>query len=307
MKFGLFIALAALSGAQSITKTYTPDLNGRMAEAITYGAGEGARAQKAQSINGPKIPLEETQEKVLREDASGKTTERTVRRYDQTGQLASTERIVIEERKTSGGGSHSEQTTWLSDINGSASKTEQRVSDTRVSGGTSTTETAISRPSLNSGFETIEKRLLVSETSGDRKESREVVQRRGGGGQFYDAVREVRVTEKAGGSTKESTAIYEPGMTGQLELARQNVSATSKRADGSEITETSLFAAAVDGRVRENGGAQQLQEQQIREKKAAADGSVVETVSIRRPSISDPNKLGPAQKIAETVCTGKCQ
>jgi hypothetical protein len=34
---------------------------------------------------------------------------------------------------------------------------------------------------------------------------------------------------------------------------------------------------------------------------------VVETVSVRRPSVSDPNRLGDLQKVSETLCQGKCQ
>ena len=34
---------------------------------------------------------------------------------------------------------------------------------------------------------------------------------------------------------------------------------------------------------------------------------MVETLSVRRPTVSDPNRLGALQQISETVCKGKCQ
>ena len=36
-------------------------------------------------------------------------------------------------------------------------------------------------------------------------------------------------------------------------------------------------------------------------------GIAVETFSIRRPAVDDPNVLGPLQKISEKLCTGPCQ
>ncbi len=51
---------------------------------------------------------------------------------------------------------------------------------------------------------------------------------------------------------------------------------------------------------------EQMKEQQLIERTKRPDGSVVETLSVRRPSISDPNRLGNLQKLSETVCKGKC-
>jgi len=300
------LLVAAVASAQSTITTYTTDINGHRVEASSVAASDGSRTQRSQSLNGQKVPVEQTDEKVLRNDSSGKVTERIIRKYDQTGQLSSTERVVIEEQKRADG-SHVEETTFLSDINGTMSKAEQRVTDTRVAGNTSTTETVIARPDVNGAFNAAEKRSLVKEGSGDRQQSTETVQRRAAGGdQFLVALREVTVTEKSGSDTKESTALYEPALSGQLELTSQNVSTTSKRADGSELTEVNLYARAADGLTQEPGAPQQIKEQQIIERRKSADGSVVESLSVRRPSVSDPTKLGGLQKISETVCTGKC-
>ena len=50
-----------------------------------------------------------------------------------------------------------------------------------------------------------------------------------------------------------------------------------------------------------------VKEQQVVQRRTNPDGSVVETLSVRRPSVSDPNRLGDLQKLSETVCKGKCQ
>ena len=53
-------------------------------------------------------------------------------------------------------------------------------------------------------------------------------------------------------------ADYEQSLTGNLQLARQTVSTTTKDKDGNETSEVNLYAAAADGRVQENGARQQI-------------------------------------------------
>ena len=75
-----------------------------------------------------------------------------------------------------------------------------------------------------------------------------------------------------------------------------------KRADGSEVTEVNLYGPSSDGHAQEPGAAPVIKEQQVVERRKAADGSVVETLSVRRPTYSDPTKLGALEKVSETVC-----
>jgi hypothetical protein len=96
-------------------------------------------------------------------------------------------------------------------------------------------------------------------------------------------------------------------MNGQLELASQSESTSSKQPDGTEVTQTNLFAKTVAGNVQDSRGAMRVKEQQVVQRRTNPDGSVVETLSVRRPSVSDPNRLGDLQKLSETVCKGKCQ
>jgi hypothetical protein len=138
------------------------------------------------------------------------------------------------------------------------------------------------------------------------KTTTETVYRPSQNGGLSEAVRTVSQESKKNGQTVVSTADYEPGVTGQLELHSQSVTTTVKQPDGSETKQVDLYDAAAAGHVRENGGPQQLKEEQIITRKTGADGSVTETLSVRRPSISDPNHLGNLQQISQTVCQGQC-
>jgi hypothetical protein len=67
-----------------------------------------------------------------------------------------------------------------------------------------------------------------------------------------------------------------------------------------------IYGRAIPGVVQDPGAPQQIQEQQIVSRQKNPDGSVTESLSVRRPSLGDPTQLGSVQKISETVCSGKC-
>jgi hypothetical protein len=253
------------------------------------------------------VPLEQIEEKVISESPSGKVVERTLRKFDATGRPAEVERRLIEEQKLAGGGSNITETVWHSDVNGSLNESERRQVEVRVAGNSTTTETVVSRRDINGSFSPAERRSLVAEKNGDSVQSSEVLRRRDANGQFFDAQRDVRVVTKQGGRTTEQTTSYEPDVTGRLDVARQVVSTSTKQADGSEVKEVNVYGKQAEGHVQERGTGTQIKEQQIVERKKSADGSVVESVSVRRPSVSDPSRLGSAQKLQETVCRGKCE
>ena len=283
------------------------DLNGNPVQGQSFSSSNGDRTERFQSINGRQIPLEQVADRVVRQDANGKVTERIVRKFGKDGQVASTERVLIEENKLGGGSSSVRETTYRSDVNGRMSEAERRTTLTRVDGATTTANTVIDRPSINGSFETVEKRSSVTEGLAENQRTTESVYRRDGSGGFQEALRYVKTAIKTGDGTKETAANYEPGMNGQLQLASQSESLTTKQPDGTEIIQTSLYAQTVAGRVQEGSAPMRVQEQQIVERRANPDGSVVESLSVRRPSVSDPNRLGSLQKLSETVCKGKCQ
>lgn len=91
-----------------------------------------------------------------------------------------------------------------------------------------------------------------------------------------------------------------------MQLRSQTVTTVIKLPDGGETTRVNIYGADAPGTVREEGARQQLQQEQIVTRRKAADGSVIETLSVRRPSINDPSQLETPEKVTETVCTGKC-
>ncbi len=193
----LFAVTAGIAFAQnqSADTTVITDLNGHLETAAssvsTSTPAEQTQTKLTQSLNGRQVPLEQTEERVLRNDSSGKVTERIVRKYDPNGGLASTERVITEEQPKSGGGSTVHATTYRSDLNGRELETERRVTETRVAGASTTTETSIERPTINGAFGTTEKRTAV--TSGDdaNKTTNESVYRPSENGGLREAERRV--------------------------------------------------------------------------------------------------------------------
>lgn len=302
---------AAAAWPQSATTTYMKDINGTRVEGQAFTTngtpGDGERTERFQSINGRQVPLEQSVDRVVREDANGKVTERILRKFNPNGQVVSTERVLIEESKLAGGGSSVRETTYRSDMNGGFQEIQRQTTETQVNGSTTTASTTVDRPTLNGSFETIEKRSAVTEGPAANQRTTESVYRRDGAGGFQEALRTVKTAAKVDDTTTETAANYEPGLNGQLQLASQSESTSRKLPDGTDRIETNLYAHTVVGRLQESNAPMRIKEQQIVERRAKPDGSVVETLSVRRPSISDPNRLGDLQKLSETVCQGKCQ
>jgi len=298
---------AALTWAQSSTTTYLTDLNGVRVPGTSYTTGkDGQKTETWQSVNGKKVPLEQVEQKVVREDSSGRVVEKTIRTFDPTGQYSTTERVVIEETKLPGGGSTVRSTTYRNDLNGASTVAERQTVETKVQGSTTTAQTVIDRPTINGTFATAEKRTAVTEGNEAKHTTTESVYRADINGGYREAVRSVKSVVQNGDQTTENTSDYEPGVTGQLQLHAQSATVTKKLADGSQVSEVNLFSAAVAGRLYDGTAPMQIKEQQVIERHTLPDGSVSETLSVRRPTVSDPNKLGDLLKLSETVCTGKC-
>jgi hypothetical protein len=296
--------IAAFAAAQNATSTSVRDLNGNRVAGQSFNSTDGESTELFQSVNGRQVPLEQAVEHVVREDANGKVTERILRRFNRDGQLASTERVLIEENKLPGGNSSVRQTTYRSDLNGRLNEAERRTIETRVDGSTTTANTVISRPSLNGSFETVEKRSAVTDGPADNQRTTESVYRPGTSGGFQEALRSVKTTSKMNDTSKESTVTYEPGMNGQLQPSTQSDSTTTKLPDGTQTTQVDLYEPAVPGT---SSATMRVKEEQLLQRRANPDGSIVETVSYRHPSVSDPGRLGSLEKFSETVCKGKCQ
>jgi hypothetical protein len=305
----------ALAGAQtawpqSATTTITRDINGRPVDGPVYTTAgtpkDSQRTERSQSVNGRQVPLDQTVDRVLQEDANSKTTERMVRKFSPSGQLISTERVLIEEAKLPGGGSSVRETTSRSDLNGTFQPAERRTVETRIQGSTTTATTVVDKPTLNGSFATVEKRSAVTEGPDTNQRTTESVYALDASGGFKEVARSSKTSMKTGDTTTETTANFAPGMTGQLQVSSQSESVSRKRPDGSDLIETNLYAPTVDGRLQESNTAMRVAVHQTVERRTNPDGSVVETLSVQKPSMSDPTRLGGLQRISETVCKGNC-
>jgi len=309
VKLVLFLPfIAAFASAQSSSTTYTRDLNGNRVEGkFIETSAKGDRTERFQSINGRQVPVEQVTERVISDDANGKVTERIVQKFDPTGRPASTERVMIQETKLPGGGSTVRETTYRNDVNGGQREAVRTTIETRVSGSTTTASTVIERPGTSGSFETVEKRSSITEGPADNQHTTASIYSRNVSGGFQETVRTVKTASTANNTTKESSATYEPGLNGQLQLDSQSESTSSRQPDGTELVQTNLFTKTVAGNVQDSSGAMRVKEQQVIQRRTNPDGSLIETLSVRRPSVSDPNRLGELQKVSETVCKGKCQ
>jgi hypothetical protein len=306
---------AALCAQQASTSSTTAlDINGNR---VTQGpqvmrqksATSSDVTEKMQSINGRMVPIERVEEHVLKDDASGKVVERVIRSYDPEGNLVTTSKQTIDEQKGADGSTTTRTSTYQGDINGNMQLTERSVTQSQKSDSQVTTDTVIQKPTINGSVETVEKRSTATTKAPDGSYQQESnVYRKDASGAFYAAVRKTTEHTVQGKDTTDNTAEYEVGPDGQLQLHGQTVSKTLTNPDGSKDTVVNIFSPNVPGTVDGGGSsALKLKEQQIIQQTPGPNNSVVQTLSVRRPSVSDPNTLGPEQQLSQTVCKGSCK
>jgi hypothetical protein len=315
-----YLVLATLCGtalgirAQSTATVYQPDLNGRLTPILSTASGDNGRTELSDSLNGRRVPRESTEIRTIKQEAGLKITETIVRRYDNNGNVTATERTVAETQTRADGGSTVKATIYRGDMNGQFTEAERRTIETSVvkngQNMTATSDVSVQRPGP-SGMELAEKRHVVTatkETSPTNKTSQEdeIVYRKSANGGFSEALRQTREKQINGDRTTEKSAYFEPDYQGRMALHSQKVAETVAAKDGSGTSQVNIYSQAVPGASRDSSGSLKLTEQQIVQR-TASNGTLVETTSVRRPTIQDPNILGPAQKISETACSGKCQ
>ena len=293
----------------SVTTTTAVDINGhRVADGpeVIHSKSDG-RSEKTeilQSVNGRTVPIERVEERVVRDDSSGRIVERLIRRYDQTGAPTAPAKEVIHEQKRPDGSSMKQVSTYRGDINGGMQLIEKSTTEVQTSGSTESAETVVQRPTVNGSLETVEKQSSIKMKQPAGYTEDKTTYRRDGNGSFRAAVRETTEHSEQGQQASDSTAEYELGANGQLQLHSQKVTKTVKAADGSKDQVVDIFGQNVPGTV--DPGGLKLYEQQLIQRKPGPN-EVTETLSVRRPTISDPKLLGPARQISETVCRGKCE
>jgi hypothetical protein len=307
----LACSLSLPAQQSNVTGATSLDVNGNVVRdgpiiSQTKSANGSQTVVTTQSINGRMVPMEQVEQRVLRNDASGKVTERIVRRYDPQGNPLPPVRQTIEEQKRADGSSTTQSTTYSTDINGNTQITERSVTDTQKNASGETSETVVQRPTAN-GLETVEKQSQTLTKQGDGYRAESTTYRRDGNGGFFPAVRQTTEHTVQGAEVSDNGAEYERGPTGELQLHGQTVSKTVTQPDGLKNSVVNIYSRDVPGIVTGNESGLKLQEQQIIENTPGPGNSVVQTLSVRRPTISDPGTLGPPRQLSQTVCKGDCK
>ena len=272
----------------------------------TKSANGSVTTETRQSINGRSVTLERIEERVVRNDASGKVTERIIHLYDPQGNPTPPIKETVEEQKRSDGSTTVQSTTARGDINGNMQVTERTTTESHPSGSGETSQTVVERPSAD-GLRPVEKREEVVVKQGKAYQSDVTTYRADGNGGFYTAVRETTVHTEQNAQASDNTAEYEVGSNGQLQLHSQTVTQTVTRPDGSKDSVVEIYGRNVPGTVSGNDSGLKLQEQQTIETAPGPNNTVVQTLSVRRTSIADPQTLGPSRQISQTVCQGDCK
>jgi hypothetical protein len=293
-----------LAQAPSTTTSYTTDINGNRVPVVSITSTGNSRVERSQTVNGRSVPVEQVEDKVVREDASGKTVERTIRRFDESGNALPIDRITIAETKQADGSTLIDTTVRRGDANGNLVLSERTRAETRKNGASTVSEITVERASINGSLEVSEKQSVAAIEQGQTVQQTSTVLRRDANGNFFEARRDIKDTTKAGSTTMENVAVYEPGSDGRLTLSRQEARTVVKSADGSERSQINVFDSAA-GRVGEAATKPQLREQVVIEKRVTGDG-VVETQKVRQANPNDPTRLGETRVILESVCKGKC-
>jgi len=301
----IFVASGLCLAQQTAISSSTFDVNGRRVDGassiVSQSPGSADRIEMVRSINGRSVPVETVEDKVVSESGGVKIIERVVKRYDASGRPGPPEKVRIEERKNADGSVNMATSVMRADLNGNYALAERTVTDSKKSGDTTSSNTVVERPTLNGSLEVVERKEVVKRETADGSVSQNSsVLRRDTNGRFGEAAKQVLEKTVTGGRTVENVATYEVGADG-MKLIRQTV---SKEVAGSNQKEVDVFEGAQAGRVGD--GTPKLREQQLIEKTPTANGAI-ESISVRRPLASDPNRLGNAQKVEEIICTGKCK
>jgi hypothetical protein len=304
----LALATVPLSRAQAVYTQTEVDLNGkRVAAGPSDVVTKDGHTEVSRSINGHVVPLEKTEEHVLRQDANGKTVERLIQRYDQTGIPMARTKEIIEEKKLPGGGSSTTRAIYTGDINGNLQLQERSSTQTRVAGNSENSETVIERPTLNGALEQVSRKSSEKIKNGDNYQETSTTYVADQNGSFTPAVKVSKNVTKTNGQSTENIAEYETGQAGELRLHSQRVQNTVKHADGSEETQLSIYGKEVAGTTGSfDSNKLSLTEQQHIERRKTSGDTVIETVEVQRPSLANPNTLGPPKQLSETICKGQC-
>jgi hypothetical protein len=293
----------------STTQTLIPDVNGGFNNsgpvfASTKSPGSSTHTEYAMGVNGQLVPKESAEEKITIREGGVKVIERLVRRYDQNGQQAASEKIVIEERKT-GNTVTTTSTLFRGDINGNFAPAERTKSQAVTQGQVTRTESTVERSGHDGQFTVAERvSATVTQKSKELQESTLTRMRVDTNGNFYEAAREVsdKQTTPDGRVTENKTRYVEGA------LFEQSVVRTVPGPGGSATTTVDVYGTQAPGVAADPTGRLALKEQQqiVTQPTGGKGGPMTMTVTLRKPTVNDPGRLGPAQLLSQSVCKGNC-
>jgi hypothetical protein len=184
---------------------------------------------------------------------------------------------------------------------------EKSVTEVNKGGAEERADTVVQRPTINGSLDTVERQRTVKVADGKDFREESTTYRPGGAGGFYAAVRTVTEHKQKGSEAEENTVQYEADPSGPLEIHSQTVAKTVTAADGSRDTVMNIYRRNVPGVINASSAPLKLEEQQILQSQKGPNDTVTETLSVRRPTVNDPNTLGPARQLSQTVCKGDCK
>jgi hypothetical protein len=301
----LLPATAALLFGQS-SRVYTFDPSGTRVEGTATVVRDGRRVEANRSINGGMAPVQKVDERILRSDSSGKVVERIIKRFGPDGEPFGSERVLIEEQKQPGGGSTVRTTVWRSQMNGQSRLVERSTAETRRSGQSLSAEVVVERPNAEGRLQMAERSTTSGHSSASGSIENTIVYRLDANGRFREAEKHTVEKRTEDGRSVETATRYQAGSTGRMELSEMSSRSAVKQPDGSESVVVDVYGTGSPGMVNAQDGKPRLRERQFIERQPTADG-LIESLSVSRADVSDPSRLGPSQKIRETICKGKCE
>ncbi len=243
---------------------------------------------------------DQVEERVVEDGGGRKVMERTIRRMD--GQP---EKVRIEVRKNADGSVTTETSVYRGDLNGQLNLAEKRVSERRQTATQVEETTVVQRGSFNGGLEVVEKLERSGTMMGKASQEEVKTFRKDSNGSFREAARQSIERREENGKVIEQVAEYQAAtIDGRMQLSGQKVSNSEKRADGTVVTQVSVYGMAQPGRASQ-GGELKLREEQLIEQRPGGGQTVVESFSIRRPDL-DGRVAGGFTKVAERTCQKAC-
>jgi hypothetical protein len=296
--------------ASRTVSTYDP--GGRRTAAYdrtsSSGPGGSSESQTVTGSDGRRVQLESSEETVISEGPGSRVVERLVKKFDSQGRLTGQEKVRIEETKAPDGSPVTVRATvYDRDLNGRFEMRERTTTNYAKDASAARSESLVERPNVNGKLDLQERKVSVT-TGTEAKALEEVtVYRKDQHGAFSPAVRELTEITREAGKEVSNTSQYNSASTGRMELVGQKLSQTVKQADGAESQVVDVFGTHNPGQASSGYNAEpKLRERQLIERLPGPGKGQVETLSIQRPAL-DSGRLGPAQKISETVCQGNCR